>query len=169
MGVSLRGPGGRSRADFGASLSASGLGASTSQQLQPGQTLASHHRSLKYTPIVNQLNLARKASPPIPYPLLNSYAGSLSSATADASTAQQGANPLLAQSFSLLARIVGEGQPGVGERSWAQGWLGGWEGELGREVRDRVGKGGKDFLEEQYVNSLPLLDLLLAQQSTDSA
>jgi hypothetical protein len=119
MGVSLRGPGGRNRADFGASLSASGLGASTSQQLQPGQTLASHHRSRKYTPIVNQLNLARKASPPIPYPLLNSYAGSLSSATADASTAQQGANPLLAQSFSLLARIVGEGQPGVGERSWA--------------------------------------------------
>lgn len=38
----------------------------------------------------------------------------------------------------------------MSERSYAPGYLGGWENELGREVRERVARGGKEFLEEQY-------------------
>jgi nuclear pore complex protein Nup93 len=149
FGRSGRGRLGASRPDFGASLSASGLGQSMSSPLQPGQTLASHHRALKYSPLVSQLNLSRKAVPARPFNVLSAYASLL--APADVSAQQtQGANPLLAQSFTLLARIVAEGQPGVSERSYSAGYTSGWEGELGREVRQRIASGGKEFLEEQY-------------------
>ncbi|CDZ96438.1 Cullins [Phaffia rhodozyma] len=136
--------------------SQAGGGGGSSNVLPPGQTLATHHRSLKYDAIVRQLNVARSATSPSSFPLAKVYASSLSSATSvnTSLTTSGGSNQtatLLAQAFSLIGSIVKEGEPGAGERRYAPGYLGAGEnGELGRQVRKDIVQGGKRFLEEQF-------------------
>jgi nuclear pore complex protein Nup93 len=145
------------RGRMGESLSGSyGAGGATNGEggtPQAGQTLAIHQRLLKYDSIVRSLNASRLQPSPSPYPLLKTYASSLSSPANNnsASTSGPSVNPLLAQTFSLLSYLVREGEQGVGERSYARGYVGD-NGEGGRKVRRGLVEGGKKFLEEQYVS-----------------
>lgn len=153
---SIRGRLGES-SNLGASQARNGAGGHP----LPGQTLAAHHRSLKYDAIVKQLNAARSASSPSTFPLAKMYASSLASSTGPLAGSNQ-TSPLLAQSFSLISSIVREGELGVGERTYAPGYVGpGSDGELGRQVRKGIVEGGKRFLEEQYVVVVSLLLLSL--------
>lgn len=133
----------------------------------PGQTISSQNRMLKYDSVVRQLNASRSAQvPSSTYHLLKSYAASLSSAAnSAASTSSNQTSPLLAQTFSLLSNLVREGEAGVGERSYAAGYLGeNGEGEGGRKVRRGIADGGKRFLEEQSVPALSV-NLCLASSA----
>lgn len=138
------------RGRLGSSLSGSVSGNGLPQT---GQTLATHQRLLKYDSIVRSLNATRLASSSASssFPLLKSYASSLSSpANQTAPISGPSANPLLAQTFSLLSYLVREGEQGVGERCYARGYVGdNGEGESGRKVRRGLVEGGKRFLEEQ--------------------
>lgn len=135
--------------------STSGLGSSMSGPL-PGQTLSNHHRMVRYDQVVRQLNASRSNASSSPFPLVKSYADSLASAANNtASTSSNQMSPMLAQSFSLLASLVREGQPGVGERTYASGYAAddGQE-ENARFVRRGIAEGGKAFLEEQWVSDV---------------